>query len=216
MPPVALKQFPDSPLDTSGLGRTTAVASHPAQASRSAALPWSDPVVTSRKVQERRARAAALYREYGPFVYRRCARLLKHPEAARDATQEVFAKLVRDMDKLDAREASLRWLYCVATNHCLNHLRDQRRHGEEGLEAALEVSAAVGGGSFDRALVLGVLSHFDEATRAVAIAVYVDGMEYDEVAQALGVSNRTVSRKLTRFVVTARELIGGSGGLRAC
>jgi RNA polymerase sigma-70 factor, ECF subfamily len=220
MPPIAFKELPDSPLDTYGLGRTpSTVPPHAAQppTSRSLARPWAAPAVTS-SVASRQARATELYREYGALVYRRCARLLKHPEAARDATQEVFAKLVRDLEKLEAREASLRWLYCVATNHCLNHLRDQRRHAEEGLEYALELSAAIGGGSFDRALVLGVLSHFDEATRAVAVAVYVDGMAYDEVAEALGVSKRTVSRKLTRFLATARELVacGKNGGARAC
>ncbi|MFL5263558.1 MAG: RNA polymerase sigma factor [Anaeromyxobacteraceae bacterium] len=174
--------------------------------------------MTSSTVASRQARATELYREYGPLVYRRCARLLKHPEAARDATQEVFAKLVRDLEKLEAREASLRWLYCVATNHCLNHLRDQRRRREESLEGALELTTAIGGGSFDRALVLGVLSHFDAATRAVAVAVYVDGMEYEEVAQALGVSKRTVSRKLTKFLATARELMAceNSAGGQAC
>jgi RNA polymerase sigma-70 factor, ECF subfamily len=221
MPPIAFKQLPDSPLDTYGLGRSaSAVPQYAAQppASRSVARPWAAPAGTSSTIASRQARATELYREYGALVYRRCARLLKHPEAARDATQEVFAKLVRDLEKLEAREASLRWLYCVATNHCLNHLRDQRRHAEEGLEDALELTAAIGGGSFDRALVLGVLSHFDEATRAVAVAIYVDGMDYDEVAQALGVSKRTVSRKLTKFLATARDLIASDrkAGATAC
>jgi len=36
-------------------------------------------------------------------VYRRCLRLLKDHEAARDATQEVFMKLVRDMLRVSRR-----------------------------------------------------------------------------------------------------------------
>jgi RNA polymerase sigma-70 factor (ECF subfamily) len=144
-------------------------------------------------------------------VYRRCVRLLKHPDAARDATQEVFAKLVRDIGQLESREVSLRWLYCVATNHCLNHLREQRHRCEEELDGALEVSSHPGDGSFNRALALGVLSHFDAATRAVAVGVLVECMEYEEVAAALGVSKRTVSRKLAHFLATARELVGAKG-----
>ena len=37
----------------------------------------------------------AAYRRYGPMVRRRCQRLLGEPEAARDATQDVFVRLVR-------------------------------------------------------------------------------------------------------------------------
>ncbi len=35
-------------------------------------------------------RIVSLYRELGPVVSRRCLRLLRDREAARDATQEVF------------------------------------------------------------------------------------------------------------------------------
>ena len=49
---------------------------------------------------DRQQRAAELYRQWGPAVYRRCLKLLRDPEAARDATQEVFVKLVRDLEKL--------------------------------------------------------------------------------------------------------------------
>jgi len=37
--------------------------------------------------------------------------------------------------------------------------------------------------------------------------VFVDGMEHDEVAQALGISRRTVARKLQRFVGNARKYL---------
>jgi RNA polymerase sigma-70 factor (ECF subfamily) len=211
MPPIAFKELPDSPLETRGLGRGSPPRSIPVAAGRAVSQRWLEPVITSEGLESRRSHAAELYREYGGLVYRRCLRLLKHPEAARDATQEVFAKLVRDLRKLEAGEASLRWLYCVATNHCLNYLRDQRRRGEEGLDGALEISSTSGDGGFDRVLALSVLSYFDVATRAVAVGVLVDGMEYEEVAAVLGVSKRTVSRKLAHFLATARELVAAKG-----
>jgi len=51
-------------------------------------------------VEDPRSQAARLYRELGPVVYRRCLRLLGDRAAAEDATQEVFVKLLRDMDRL--------------------------------------------------------------------------------------------------------------------
>ena len=61
---------------------------------------WHRPEVA---VLDARERVAELYRTYGPAIYRRCVRLLGDREAARDATQEVFGKLMRDAIKLEGR-----------------------------------------------------------------------------------------------------------------
>jgi RNA polymerase sigma-70 factor, ECF subfamily len=158
-----------------------------------------------------RERADQLYREYGPMVYRRCLRLLRDREAARDATQEVFVKLLRDIEKLDSRETALPWAYRVATNYCLNLRRDARRHREEALEPELDVRpAAAPPGYPDLHLAQAVLSRFDAQTQAVAVGVFVDGMEHEEVAELLGISRRTVSRKLDRFLENAKKFLARS------
>jgi RNA polymerase sigma-70 factor (ECF subfamily) len=158
-----------------------------------------------------RERAAELYRRYGPAVYRRCLKLLRDREAARDATQEVFVKLVRDISRCDDDPATaLSWMYRVATNHCLNQLRDGRRHGEQAL-GEWEVANPAAEPSYpDRHLAGAVLAQFDEGTRAVALGVLVDGMGHEELAGALGVSRKTVERRLTRFLERARKLVGGA------
>lgn len=156
---------------------------------------------------DRQQRAAELYRQWGPAVYRRCLKLLRDPEAARDATQEVFVKLVRDLEKLEDREAVLPWIYRVATNHCLNLRRNAHRRGEDHATADLELSSPEASPAStypDRALAQSLLSRFDATTQTVAVGVLVDGMEHEEVAAALGVSRRTVARKLERFLEKAR------------
>lgn len=152
---------------------------------------------------------ASLYREYGPTVYRRCLRLLGDREAARDATQEIFVRLVREMGKLEARETALPWIYRVATNHCLNALRDARRRGERPPDGALEPVAAASADPAERQLARQVLARFDAETQAIAVGVLVDGMEREEVAGLLGISRRTVHRKLARFLERARARLAG-------
>jgi len=161
-------------------------------------------------VDDPRSQAARLYREYGPAVYRRCMRLLGDRAAAEDATQEVFVKLVRDMKRLQDRETVLPWIYRVATNHCLNLRRDARRRGEEAADGDLELAPDTAGTPQAypaRQLAQAVLSRFDEETQAVAVGVFVDGMEHEEVAAVLGISRRTVSRKLGRFLENARKYL---------
>ncbi len=157
---------------------------------------------------EERASVAQLYQRFGPVVYRRCLVLLRDSEAARDATQEIFRKLLHDQEKLAARETVLPWIYRVATNHCLNERRNQRKRGEEELEPDLPLSDQAPHDLFpERQLAQQVLARFDAETQAVAVAVFVDGMEHEEVAAALGISRRTVARKLDRFVENARKFL---------
>jgi RNA polymerase sigma-70 factor (ECF subfamily) len=172
--------------------------------------------VTANEAQ--RSHVTRLYREFGPMVYRRCLRLLGDRTAAQDATQEVFVKLLGSMEQLSSRETVLPWIYRVATNHCLNLLRDSRRRGEEAATEDQDALSASDGASrpdalVDWALARTVLTRFDGVTQSVAVGVFVDGMNHDEVADALGISRRTVSRRLERFVEGARRFLGAAGVL---
>jgi len=157
--------------------------------------------------QERGARAAELYERFGPAVYRRCRRLLHDPEAAADATQEVFLRLVRTGDALSTRSDLLPWLYRVATNHCYNVLRDARGHAEEALDAVVEPSHTPTRSEPDSRLMRQVLAQFDEVTQAIAVGIIVEGMEAEELARQMGVSRRTISRKFDRFLERARDYL---------
>ena len=160
---------------------------------------------------DHRSAAADLYRQYGPVVYRRCLRLLKEPEAARDATQEVFVKLVRDMERLSDRATVLPWIYRVATNYCLNVRRNASRRGDDAAVPDLDLADQTPPDQFpDRALAHQILARFDDSTQAVAVGILVDGMEHEEVALALGISRRTVARRLERFLDSARRMLVGS------
>ena len=148
---------------------------------------------------------AELYRTWGPAIYRRCLRLLRNQEAARDATQEVFRKALSSPEKLEDTDTALPFIYRIATNHCLNERRNTGRRGETGL---MDLDVASEQPEFpQRRLVQRVLSRFDAKTQSIAVAVLVDGMEHEEVADALGISRKTVSRKLARFLENARKYL---------
>ncbi len=148
---------------------------------------------------------AGLYRTWGPAIYRRCLRLLRDQEAARDATQEVFRKALSSPGKLADPDTALPFIYRIATNHCLNERRNSGRRGETEL---VDLDLASDQPELpQRRLVQRVLSRFDTKTQSIAVAVLVDGMEHEEVAGALGLSRKTVSRKLARFLEHARKYL---------
>ncbi len=152
-----------------------------------------------------RGKIAELYRTWGPAIYRRCLRLLRDTEAARDATQEVFRKALASPEKLVSADTALPFIYRVATNHCLNERRNAGRRGETEL---MDLDVASEHPDFpQRRLVQRVLARFDSRTQSIAVGVLVDGMEHEEVADALGISRKTVSRKLARFLENARKYL---------
>jgi RNA polymerase sigma-70 factor (ECF subfamily) len=76
-------------------------------------------------------------------IYARCCRLLGDRAVAENATQETFMRVHKHLDKApDGREA-LAWIYRIATNYCLNEIRDRKRCAEPVEELPERVDASV-------------------------------------------------------------------------
>ena len=149
-----------------------------------------------------------LYRRYGPMVIRRCRYLLRNEEEARDAAQDVFVQLLTKQKRLrDDALASL--LYRMATNLCLNRIRDagRRRTGPDsallGRIAALD---GIEGRTEARDLLARLFGRQRESTRTMACLHFVDGMTLKEVAAAVGMSVSGVRRRLRGLRASLRQL----------
>jgi RNA polymerase sigma-70 factor, ECF subfamily len=138
------------------------------------------------------------YRRYGPMVLRRCRFILRDEEKALDAMQEVFVRVLRSQDSLEATAPSS-LLYRIATNICLNVIRGERRRPERAGEELLETIAGVDDPA-ERALSAhlldGVFSRELPSTRTMAVLHYVDGMTLEETAEAVGLSVSGVRKRL--------------------
>lgn len=158
------------------------------------------------------ARVADLYRKYGPAIYSRCRRLLKDDVAAEDATQEVFVRVLRHIQSAPDDQAALAWIYRISTNYCLNQLRDRARHAEPVEEIPEQPGEHPEPSMLDRDLALRLVMRSPENLRAPAILYYVDGLEQEKVAQALGISRRTVINRLAQFTERARKFLARQRG----
>ena len=63
-----------------------------------------------------------LYERYSYLVYGVCMKYLKDTDNAKDATMQIFEKLISDLPRHDVQVFKA-WLYRVAQNHCLMILR---------------------------------------------------------------------------------------------
>ena len=148
------------------------------------------------------------YRRWGGQIYRRCLKLLGDGAAAEDATQEVFVRLMQHAGRLSPEGGYLAWIYRVATNHCLNVLRDGARLQICPTDALPEQGqSGPAEGLATRELGVRLLRRFDEETRTIAVLSLVDGMSRDEVAEVMSLSRKTVGRKLARFIAGAQKFL---------
>lgn len=156
-------------------------------------------------------RLTTLYRTYGPVIYARCVRLLGDRAAAEDATQETFMRVQRHLDKAPDSTEALAWIYRIATNYCLNEIRDRKLRPEARAELPDFSSDSLEDILADRDLVARIVKRSPEKLRTAAWLHHVDGLDQAEVARVLGSSRRSVVTRLAEFAVNARKFAARTG-----
>jgi RNA polymerase sigma-70 factor, ECF subfamily len=68
-----------------------------------------------------------LVRRYQETIFRLAQRMTRNAEDARDLTQEAFVQAYRSLGGFQGQSAFSTWLYRIAVNLCLNHLKAVRR-----------------------------------------------------------------------------------------
>lgn len=149
-----------------------------------------------------------LYRTYGPMVMRRCRSILNDEDAAADAMQDTFLKVLRYQDRLNGRAPSS-LLYTIATNVCLNRLRSSRRNRVEVAGDSIDRICTEEDHTeriLDRALAESIFRGVSDPLRRTATDYYIRGKTLMETASHQGSSVSGVRRRLTRFVEHARRV----------
>ncbi len=150
----------------------------------------------------------AMYERYGPMVFRRCRALLRDEERALDAMQETFVLLLQNRHRLDASRPS-GLLLRIATNHCLNLLRSDRRRPEDPMDALVHRIACADdpeARSLARAFLDRLFARGPASTRALAVMHWVDGMTLEEVAREAGLSVSGVRKRLRTLRARIHDL----------
>jgi RNA polymerase sigma-70 factor (ECF subfamily) len=147
------------------------------------------------------------YRQYFPLIVRKCRRMLGSVHEAQDVAQEAFLRLHGvDPPLTDARVLTA-WLYRTSTRLAIDRLRERARRAAEdealealGHQASPEVRAHVAG------LWAELVRRLPRNELEAALLSVVDGLKQTEIAEVLGVDERTVRRLLTKFEERAARL----------
>jgi RNA polymerase sigma-70 factor (ECF subfamily) len=150
-----------------------------------------------------------LCRRYGPMVIRRCRSLLRDEAEALDASQDVFVRVFERRHRLDGQYMSS-LLFRIATNVCLNRIRDRGRRpeahrAEDGLLFEIANAGEPGGDTEARLLLNRLFGRHPESSRTMAVLHYVDGLTLEEVASTTGMSVSGVRKRLRGLRATLKE-----------
>ncbi|HMJ51098.1 MAG TPA: sigma-70 family RNA polymerase sigma factor [Polyangiaceae bacterium] len=155
--------------------------------------------------------AALLFERYGAMVHRRCRDILGRDEAALDAMQDVFLRVLEKGHLFRGESAPSTWLYAMATLQCLQRLRDRTSHQAKLDVLAAATRAALGSPVEDRLSLRALLERQPEDVRLIVYLRYVDEMTMEEVAEIVGYSRRTVSQRVHEFLEAARQQLQAEG-----
>lgn len=145
-----------------------------------------------------RAAFAALYDQYSAAIYDLCAHMLRDPDAAADATADVFVAAAEHLDELADPMKLKSWLYAIARNEVYRRSRDRSRVAPVGdLDEQALASTALAEQALDapRAEPAGTATLLREASlgladrdRLVLELTLAGGLDGRALGDALGVS----------------------------
>lgn len=142
------------------------------------------------------------------FTYARY--YLGNSEDAEDATQEVLLRLWRQGEGIGPADVP-RWLTRVARNICLDQLRRRRTRRET--EAAPELPGAAPGPAEEleqaefRRRLQRALGGLEETPRSLVVLRDIQGLSYDEIAEALDMPLNRVKVYLHRARQKLRQIL---------
>jgi RNA polymerase sigma-70 factor (ECF subfamily) len=131
-------------------------------------------------------------------------RMLGNAAEAEDVAQEVFLRVHRSIAEFRGEARLSTWLYAITSRLCLNRLRSAERRWRQDDPDALERVPGEGdaAGHLERSEVESALreaiAELPEERRIVLVLRDLEGLSYEEIAQALDVELGTVRSRLHR------------------
>lgn len=159
-----------------------------------------------------RAATDALLRMHYDTVRAVCRRIVIDAHAAEDATQTAMIAVVRALPAFDGRAKFSTWLYRIATNAAIDEIRRIRRrpvpmeHSHMQNEAVADRTDWV----TDRLAFESALSCVSEEYRPALVLRHVADLDYEAIAEVLGLPVGTVRSRLARGRTQLIEAIGNS------
>lgn len=168
---------------------------------------------------------ASLVRDNEKRVYNLALRMTGNQEDALDLAQETFLNAWRGLRFFKGDSAFSTWLYRLASNACIDHLRRERRQAQavsislddEGEERQTDIpderfcpETELERQELRRAVERG-LEQLSAEHRQVLVLREIHGLSYQEIGQTLDLEEGTVKSRIARARLALRKILLSDG-----
>ena len=176
------------------------------------------------KAGDPRAYRVLVERHHAP-VYRFCLRSMRSPEAAADAAQEVFLRVVKNAGSWERKAKFTTWLYTLARNWCIDEARKGRFRRTESLNDSVSKDGD-GEERLDRVasdvpqpdrladnvklrkVLDEAIAELPEEQREVFLLREQGGLQFKDIGELTGVGENTVKSRM-RYALQKRLQAAG-------
>jgi RNA polymerase sigma-70 factor (ECF subfamily) len=166
---------------------------------------------------ESQASLDSIYRQYGERVLNLAYRMTSDAETARDLTHDVFLKVHENLGSFEGDSHVYTWIYRIAVNHILNHLRRARRAkwvrllDENVADLVTQDRPVINGGVGDSADFVQAIEHHERSKvlwsavqslppkfRMPLVLFFYEGLSHQEIAEVMSLSLSAVETRIHR------------------
>jgi RNA polymerase sigma-70 factor (ECF subfamily) len=144
-----------------------------------------------------------LYNRYKPKVYQKCLTLLKDKTLAHEFANDILAKAFEKLTRVKKTSAFSSWLYVLATNYCIDYLRNKKKLHYPSWNKANEIPDIVDESSemlhelnYEDLLVVMDKIHPEE--KALILMKYQDDLSLKEIGKSLRITEDAAKMRLKR------------------
>jgi len=162
---------------------------------------------------ELKERFQTLIDEHKKILYKICNSYCRNRDDREDLVQEIVIQLWQSFRTFDQRRRFPTWMYRIALNVAISFYRREStrtRHVFLSDEELLEVAVKTEDQSEDLLRLYQFIDGLDPLKKAL-ILLYLDGNNYQEIADILGISETNVATKINRLKMKLKQDIGGNG-----
>jgi len=156
-------------------------------------------------------------------IYGYCLRMTGHPEDAQDLTQEVFVRAYRGIRAFRQQSQLSTWLYQIAHNACIDHLRRnnkakvlsiQAQEEQPGPDMAVDTQPLPEQRVVLRENIAALkecLETLSRSHRAVTVLRHMQDMSYQEIAAVMKIPLGTVKSHICRARQHLKDCMADKG-----
>jgi len=181
---------------------------------------WSDKDLISAYLREQNALYfSQLYRRYAGKVFAKCISMLGDEGLARDATQDIFIKILLNLSRYGEQSSFSTWIYSITYNYCIDQIRkkkkDQLLFTEDVSQFRDEADVDIPDSvilEMKQERLARVLEELPPGDKAILLMKYVDDLQIREIAGILDKTESAIKMQIMRAKQKAEAVYRGLFG----